>query len=501
MPELGSRVREVILREQLFEKGDMVIVAVSGGADSLALLHTLNALKGEESLPFSIYVAHLNHGLRGRAAREDAAFVREEARRLGLPCTIGEVDTHAFSRSRGLSLEDGARRLRYRFLLQLAQRTGATRVAVGHHRDDQVETLLMNFLRGTGLEGLAGMKFKRPLDEGITLVRPMLEVSREEIERFCRGKGLTPCLDESNLNTVFTRNRIRLQLLPLLEEEFNPGIRRGLQRLSRLLSLDRDFLEIAAAAALTRLLFKEEEHYLVLDGKALLLEHGALQGRMLRLAIRRLLGTVPREVSQYHVRTILKLMLKGSPHGVLHLPGGLRVSRSYDNLTLFYRELPPGSCFVPLTFTVPGEVTLPGTKLGLRATLLPPEKLQWPPDGEKEAFLDFDRVQLLCRGEKEGVKQGERAGEKALSPAAGKLELLVRTRLSGDRFHPLGAPGRRKLKSYLIDQKVPRVEREGIPLVIAGDEIIWVAGRQISHCCRITSQTKQALLLQLERRE
>lgn len=481
MPEFTGRVREVILREQLIEKEDVVIVAVSGGADSLALLHTLNEIKGEENLPFFIYVAHLNHGLRGRAAREDAAFVREEARRLGLPCTIAEVDTHTFSRSRGLSLEDGARQLRYRFLWQLAGRTGAARVAVGHHRDDQAETLLMNFIRGTGLDGLAGMKYKRPLDEGVTLIRPLLEVSREEVEHFCRGKDLLPRLDESNLNTVFTRNRIRIQLLPLLEREFNPGVRRALQRLSRLLALDREYMEIAAAAALIRLLYKEDEHFLVLDGKALLLEHEALQGRILRLAIRRLLGTVPREIGHHHVRTILKLLLEGSPHGVLHLPGGLRISRSYDNLTLFYREPPAGSRFLPLSLTVPGEVPLPGGKYLLRALFLPVEKLQWPPDVEKEAFLDLERVQQLCR---EDMQRG-------------KLELQVRTRLSGDRFHPLGAPGRRKLKSYLIDCKIPRAEREGLPLVIAGDEIVWVVGRQISHRCRITSQTKQALLLRL----
>ncbi len=485
MSEFCSSIRDVMVREHLIEKEDLIVVAVSGGADSLALLHILHRLKGDQTLPFSLYVAHLNHGLRGRAAREDAAFVREEARRLGLPCTVGEVDTRAFSRNRGLSLEDGARRLRYRFLVQLAQRTGATRVAVGHQRDDQVETLLLNLMRGTGLDGLAGMKYKRRLDEGVTLIRPLLELSREEVERYCRESKLNPRLDETNLHNDFTRNRIRLQLIPLLEHEFNPKVRRGLQRLSHLLTLDRDFLEREADACLSRLLLKEdehEEHYLVLDGKGLLEEHEALQGRILRLAIRRLLGTVLRNISQFHVRTVLDLLREGSPHGVLHLPGGLRVSRSYDNLTLYYREPPRAGQFVPLSLSVPGAVSLPVTGIRLKATLFSPEKLKWPPDGKKEAYLDFDQV----------------LDKKKHSPVNGKLDLVVRSRLSGDRFHPLGAPGRRKLKSYLIDQKVPRTERELIPLVVAGEEIIWVAGRQISHQCRITPQTKQALVLQLE---
>ncbi len=485
MSDLCSSIQDVIIREQLIEKEDLIIVAVSGGADSLVLLHILYRLKEEQTLPFSLYVAHLNHGLRGRAARGDAAFVREETRRLGLPCTVGEVDTIAFSRTRSLSLEDGARRLRYRFLVQLAQRTGATRVAVGHQRDDQVETLLLNLMRGTGLDGLAGMKYKRRLDEGITLIRPLLELSREEVERYCRESKLTPRLDETNLYDDFTRNRVRLQLIPMLEQAFNPRVRRGLQRLSRLLTLDRDFLEREAGAGLSRLLFKEdghEEHYLVLDGKGLLAEHEALQGRILRLAMRRLLGTVPRDISQFHVRTVLDLMGEGSPHGVLHLPGGLRVSRSYDNLTLYYREPPRARQFVPVTLSVPGAVRLPGAGVMLKASLFSPEKLKWPPDGKKEAYLDFDQV----------------LDQKKHHSVNGKLDLVVRSRLSGDRFHPLGAPGRRKLKSYLIDQKVPRSERELIPLVVAGEEIIWVAGRQISHRCRITPQTKQALVLQLE---
>ena len=483
MSEVYSKIRDVIIGEQLIEKEDLIIVAVSGGADSLVLLHILYRLKEEKIIPFSLYIAHLNHGLRGPAARADADFVRNEARRLGVPCSVGEVDARAFSRNQKLSLEDGARKLRYRFLVQLAQRIGAVRVVVGHQRDDQVETLLHNLLRGTGLDGLTGMKSKRFLDEGITLIRPMLGVGREEIERYCRDKEIIPRLDETNLNTDFTRNRIRLELLPLLEQKFNPRVRHGLQRLSHLLTLDRDFLELMSEAGLSRLLFKEEEHCLMLDGKALLDEHEALQGRILRLAVRRLLGTVPRDMGSIHVRTVLDLMQNGSPHGMLYLPGGVRVSRSYDNLTLYDCEQPcTAANFLPLTLAVPGEVSLTGTGLSLKASLSAPDKLNFPPDGEKEAFLDFEQV----------------LGQMKAPPATGNVDLVVRPRLPGDRFHPLGAPGRRKLKSYLIDQKIPRAEREVIPLVVAGEEIIWVAGRQISHRCRITSQTRQALVLQLE---
>jgi tRNA(Ile)-lysidine synthase len=323
--ELCSSVQDVIIREQLIDKEDLIIVAVSGGADSLALLHLLYSLKGEEILPFSLYVAHLNHGLRGRAAREDAAFVREEARRLGLPCTVGEVDARAFSRNRRLSLEDGARRLRYRFLVQLAQRTGATRVAVGHQCDDQVETLLLNILRGTGLDGLAGMQNKRPLDEGITLIRPLLELSREEVERYCRESKLTPAL----MKPIFTVNLHVIasgcSLFPCWSMNSTPGCAAACSAYPSCSHWTVILCKGRLPPACPDLLLKEDEHgehYLVLDGKGLLEEHEALQGRILRLAVRRLLGTVPRDISQFHVRTVLDLLRDGSPHGMLHLPGG-----------------------------------------------------------------------------------------------------------------------------------------------------------------------------------
>lgn len=489
MPDVCGKIGKVILQKELISENELVLVAVSGGADSLALLHVLYRLREDKRLPFALYIGHLNHGLRGSGARADAAFVRKEAQRLGVPCSVGAADARAFSRKHRLSLEDGARRLRYYYLLQLARRIGATRVAVGHHRDDQVETLLMNIIRGTGLDGLAGMKPKRILDQGITLIRPLLEVKREEIELFCRQMNITPQHDETNLETGFLRNRIRLQLLPRLEKEFNPGVRSALQRLARLMAVDRDFLEKESLKALQRLLVEESEHYLVLDGRALGREHEALQGRVLRQGVQRLLGFVPRNMGQYHVRTILKLMQEGTPHAMLYLPGGLRASRSYDNLILYQRRQPFISPFQPVKLTIPGELHLPGTELKLKTVLTSPQQLKWPPDGLKEAFLDYDRVLLLAAGEDQNKQ----------TVFQERPVLTVRNRLPGDRFSPLGAPGSRKLKKYLIDQKVPAEAREGLPLVLAGEEIIWVAGRQISQRCRVTPETRQVLVLRLEK--
>lgn len=485
---LQESIKKLILGKRLIEDGDLLIVAVSGGVDSLSLLHILNALREDGFLSFSLFVAHLNHGLRGKSAREDAEFVCREAQKMGLPCRVSTVDSAAYARRRGLSLEDAARRLRYRFLQQLAKRTGASRIAVGHTREDQVETLLLNFLRGTGLAGLTGMKMERKIGtEGLYLIRPLLKTSREALERYCREKDLSPRWDETNLETHFLRNKIRLKLLPFLEKEYNPNLRQNMEHLAELLFFDHDFLQGVAARHFSRLLLKEEADRLELDGQALLAEHEALQGRILRLAVNRLIGATPREIGYNQIRAILNLAQKGSPHGRLHLPFGLEVARSYARLKIYLRKKTPSRVLVPFRLTIPGEKALPGKNVFLQAELLPPQKVIWPP-GRKEAYLDYDQVLELLQCKIQAVSVNT------------PVELQVRARRAGDYFYPLGAPGKKKLKKYFIDQKIPWEERGQIPLVLAGEEIIWVAGKQLSHSCRVTEETERILVLRLLQR-
>jgi tRNA(Ile)-lysidine synthase len=486
MANLLEHVRKVILKENLIESGDLVIVAISGGADSLSLLHILERLKREKFLDFSLHAAHLNHGMRGDSARKDAEFVRREARKMGIPCTIGEVDVEAFRKQRKLSPEDAARRLRYRFLEQLAERIGASSIAAGHTMDDQAETLLINFLRGTGLDGLSGIKVKRSLGDGeLFLFRPLLKISKKEIEAYCRENSLSPRFDETNLDARFLRNKIRLELLPYLEREFNPDLRRGLFRLSGLLSEDRDFLENAASESLSRIISREEMYYLELEGEKLLEEHEALQGRILRLAICRVTGSVPREVGYNHIRAILQLYRTGTPHGLLNLPGGLEVSKRYNTLIILLKKLQRKGHLTSFSLPVPGRENIPGGEQVLQAELTSPNQLSWPPDERKEAYLDYEKVLGLLRG------------KDRLQSKKDYSKLLVRPRRDGELFHPLGAPGRKKLNKYFIDHKIPMKERDSIPLVTAGNEIIWVVGKQISHNCRVTEETKKVLVLKI----
>ncbi len=488
------KVARFVEEKGLIKTGETVLVAVSGGADSLALLHVLEGLAKDPSPPFfKLHVAHLDHGLRGRAGQNDARFVSRCARKLGLSFSMGRVDAEAYRRRHGLSLEAAARQLRYLFLQQTAAKIGAGKVAVGHNRDDQVETVLMNFLRGAGLEGLSGMKPRRRLGEAnCFLIRPLLDCSRMEIETFCSVLQLRPRLDETNRELCFHRNRLRLELLPHLERKHNPRLRESILRLTKILERENDYLEKLAAGQLQQLLLGEDaaRKSVHLQPAGFCQAHPALQARMIRLASARLHGAFPRDLDFGHIEQIMRLCCRpGQGSGELHLPAGLRAVLRPGRLTLTLQQGTRGPSFTPVPLPVPGTAVLPELSLKVVSGRKKPGRLSWPPDPRKEAFLDYRRVFAL--------RSGHERQESSSAGDGSTLELLVRPRREGDRFYPLGAPGSKKLKDYYVDKKIPREERDGIPLVVAGETIIWVAGYQVSELCRVTEETAEVLVLRL----
>lgn len=489
MLALDKKVKELILKENLIDSGDKLIVGVSGGVDSLSLLHVLKKLKDEAVITFSLHAAHLNHGLRGTVAEEDAYFVRRECKKLGVPCSVGQVDTEEYRKKRGLSTEDSARRLRYLFLQEIAGRVGASRIAVGHNLDDQVETVLLNFLRGAGLDGLTGMKTIRRLGRGdIFLIRPLLESSREEIEAYSKEHGLSPRFDETNLQQNYRRNRVRRELLPYIKEHFNSNFDNAAYRMARLIDQDRDFLEKTAYFCFREIVTEEKTSSIALGIKKLLKYHRAVQRRILRLAVRKILGFVPWEIGAAHIDAILDLCQKEKPHGMLNLSFGIKAYRNYGKLTVSLGGREPTDSLPEVTFNVPSTVELHQTGIKLTAEITTPDEIICPPDNKKEAYLDYDKVSELAR-----VKQEEQAKGEMYEG----LQLTIRARSPGDRFHPLGAPGKKKLKDFFIDRKIPLEERDRIPLVAAGQEIIWIAGVEINHYCQIAPGTKRVLRLEL----
>ncbi|MGB9661719.1 MAG: tRNA lysidine(34) synthetase TilS [Moorellaceae bacterium] len=457
MESVLDRVRQTIDRYGLLTKGDTVVVGVSGGPDSLALLHCLLLLREEYGV--DLHVAHLNHLLREEAAAREAAFVRELAAGWGLPVTVAARDVRAYQRKRKLSLEEAAREVRYRFLYEVAEKVGAGKIAVGHQADDQAETVLLNLLRGSGLTGLKAMVPRRD-----RIIRPLLFVTRAEIESYCREKGLTPCWDLSNLDTAYRRNKIRHELLPLLAREYNPGIVLALARTAAILAEENELLEEIAGKALAQITLEQGRGFIKIDGKGFSALGAAVQRRVLRQVVLRLGGGAGFE----HIETLRVMISTGA--GSLTLPGGLKVQVEEEEAR--FARVGEEETWAPVfsyPLRVPGITLLPEISRRIRAELAPPpENPVCPP---YEAWLDRDRLQGA---------------------------LVVRNWLPGDRFRPLGMKGTKKLQDLFVDAGIPAAERRRLPVVLCGENIVWVAGVRMAEEFKITPSTREALHLVLE---
>ncbi len=449
--------------------GRRIIAAVSGGPDSMALLLLLERLRA--SLDLQLHVAHADHGLRGDESREDARFVEDAARGLGLPVTIGRLDVNALRAERHLSLEEAAREARYAFLVETAAGCGASAIAVGHTADDQAETLLMRLLRGSGAAGLAGMAAVSSLPGGrsgerIALVRPLLDFAMAETRAYCRLRGVTPREDSSNSDLALTRNRVRLELLPLLER-YNPRIRDALLRLGASAALDHDFLSQAADEARGRLSADAEQGVVSISRAGFRALHPALQRHVLRLAYREVAGTA-KELSHRHVEDMVRLS-GGRTGARLALPGGLAFEVGYDELRLAAAGVRPESA-QPIAGE--NELTIPGeTRVGAWRVLaeLAAPAAEPPAGGPLRVALDAERV-------------------------GGGLH--VRSRRPGDRINPLGMAGARNVQDVMVDARTPAADRDGVPLVVSERGVVWVVGHRMAHWARVRVDTQRVLLLE-----
>lgn len=457
-----GKVKRFITENSLLTEGDKVVLAVSGGPDSLCLLYLLHSLAAD--LKISLIVAHMNHGLRPEAQFE-AEGVGKIAAALSLPFELLEVDIPSYKKAYGLSEEMAGRQARYRFLFDVASRNGAAKIALGHHLDDQAETVLMNVLRGTGVDGLAGILPIRT-QAGVQLIRPLLCLRRSEVDAFCRDQGLQPYTDSSNLETNYTRNKLRHQLIPYLEEHYNPRVKEALFGLAALAAADRAYLQKMARRSYFELAKIGHKETTIGQADFLLLP-GALQGRVLRLALHRYLGD--KQIGRKHIQELLSFVKSAKTGQQLLLPGGAAAILAYNQLILGRRIKRDQAGFEAIKLQVPGKVIVPGRVIIASRLIDKNDIAAWPPS-RFQAYLDYD----------------------SLPPGP----LQVCPRLAGIRFHPQGAAGSKKLKEFLIDQKVPAYQRDRVPLVMVGGKIIWVAGLRIADSYKVTEQTKRVLLLE-----
>lgn len=457
-----KKVYAFIHKFNMLSPEDLVLVGVSGGPDSVALLHVLWSMR--EELQISLAVAHLNHMFRGEEARTDARMVEELAATLGLPVYVEQFDVPAYRERTGMSAQEAARKVRYQFFEHLARQLEASRVALGHHADDQAETILLNFLRGSGLSGLKGIPpIRHPY------IRPLLDVRRREIAAYCRHHRLPVREDASNRKPIYTRNRIRLQLIPSLEQGYNPRLVNALVNLGHICREEDAYLEEEAERVYEREV-KEEGRRLAFPVDGLLSCPVALRRRVLRRAWCRMTGA-KRDLSCHQVEALLGLLESSAGGKNVVLPRGVRAAREGPFLRLWTNDDAQPVPFYCYPLVVPGITYIAEIDKSIFARVFLARDAGDPRQlSRREALLDYETI-----------------------PGP----MMVRRRMEGDRFRPLGLAGTTKLKKFLINHRIPREERDRLPLVVAGDDILWVGGLRLAEPFKVTGRTRKCLYLQM----
>src|SRR5215510_3841055 len=466
---LQDRVKKTIEKHQMIMPGDGLLVTVSGGPDSVALLHLLCSFR--EDLRLRLEVAHLQHGIRGVEAQEDAKFVAELVAKLRLPLHLKETDLPRIRSAAGKgNLEALARAERYRFFAAVARERKLGKVATAHTQDDQAETVLMWLLRGSGLKGLGGMPLVHPLDGAnvepasrLLVVRPLLYVSRAEIEAYLKEKDLTFRLDRSNQDVSFLRNWIRLKLIPQLKEKIDGNLLTRLAQQAELIRQEDDLMDDLARAALDEMRTAEG-----INRGSLLSHSKAMQRRLVRLWIEATRGHL-RGLDFQHVESLLDLIADGPPQGRLSIPGGWQLVKEYENLKLDKQSRKMGQqcpCY-SYNLRFGEDLLIHEAGLTIQSLEISPSLARLP-DNFMEAVFDIA----------------------SLTP-----DLTLRNFRRGDRFQPLGMAGHKKVKELFIEKKVPLAVRASLPLLVLGDEVIWIPGYGRSEHGKVTLATKAILHL------
>lgn len=449
------------------QPGDKIVVGVSGGADSVCLLHLLRQLSSHQ---FTLHVAHLNHGFRPEAAQE-AAFVQRLCDQWGVPATLSSLPVPRICKERHLSKQEGAREVRYAFLKEVAGATGARWIALGHTADDQAETFLMRLLRGSGSQGLGAIPRMR---DGM-IIRPLLSISRKQIVDELSREQIPFIEDPSNEQEIYLRNRVRHRLLPLLEE-YNPKVKEAFFRESELLQEENDFLTRYTEEMIPRLGVEKKKTSVSFDLERLRSLHPALQRRIVRWGLDQLHPGL-KGIGFHHIETVLLKALAGRTGKAYPLPHRLWVEKGYTQLVLRKepsKEEQPAASFQSarpetILFPSPDPIDLP--EWGLRLSVsLHRNRENRPAFSTCAASFDFDRI---------------------------SNPLTLRRWRTGDYFVPAGMGGKhKKLQDLFVDAKVPKSQRASIPLLTCPEGILWVVGLRIDDRFRATEKSKEVLIVE-----
>lgn len=458
---LLDKVRKTISEQNMIKAREHIVIGVSGGHDSITLLHILNQLSID--MNFKLHIAHINHGIRGAESDGDEAYVAQLAAKLKIPFYSKKVNMDEYAKANKLSSEEAGREIRYSFFRELInEKLGSGKIAVAHNRNDQAETVLMRLMRGTGIDGLCGINYVNG-----DIIRPLLNISRGEIEEYCRVSGLNPRIDKTNFENIYARNKVRLELIPYIEQNFNPNLIDTLWRLTATVKRDAEYLNKIADAEYKRIGIGEAAECIMLNNVEFKALDTSIKYRVLRIGISKLLGSLE-GISEIQLSRAVALSEKAKTGKSVNIIRGIVAKLSYDKLSL---EKSEKTREISYNYKIGFNQTLklPELKGSLRSEVLNIEDVFFEKNDKYMKYFDYDDI-------KEGI--------------------YVRSRLPGDKVQLNGMSGRKKLKDYYIDEKIPKGKREQIPILEIDGEIAWIIGYRLGEKAKLKPSTKRVLILE-----
>lgn len=465
-----KKVLSYIKDNNLIQPSDKILVALSGGPDSMCLLNMLFKLKDE--LNISIGAAHVNHLLRGEDSFKDEEYVINVCKEMDIPCFVKRVDINKYSKENKLSSEMAGRNVRYGFFDEILKNNGFNKIATAHNANDQAETILFRLMRGTGLEGLGGIKVSRDNE----VIRPILCLKRSEVEEYIQSNNINPRIDKTNFEKVYNRNKIRLDILPYIKENFNEDIVETLNRMSTLLQKDNNFIEKIARDSYNKYCKKYKDYFIL--KKEIFKEEDSIVTRVIRILITEF-SKSNYDFEMKHIYNIISLSKKESGK-IIDLPNKIYAENIYGDIYIKNRMKEEKKAYK-------NEYEVRINKNNVLNNVI-----------EFEEYL----VQFsLLKNDRNNIDLKHDNLVKYFDFDKIDSEILIRKRKDGDKFIPLGMNGSKKIKDIFIDMKIPKDDRDNIPIMCFDKEIAWIIGVRVSNIYKITKNSKNILKVVVTRKE
>jgi len=462
--EIIEKAAQTIRKYFMLAEGDHVLAALSGGPDSVCLLTILNKLKAEYSVVLS--AAYINHGLRPDEAPLEIDFCKKLCSSLNIPISIKAVDVKLCAKNLKLSKQEAARQLRYEALEGIALDISANKLAFGHNADDQAETILMRLIRGSGPTGLSGIPPVRKTNiRNLQIIRPLIEIEKAAIEKFLSTEKITFVVDSSNLKDDNIRNRIRHFIVPEIKK-INNGFIETISKISDIFRDEERYFEMLVTKTLMKLITRKTEDAIELFSAPMEGMDTAILRKVIRRSIDETKGLCG--IGFAHIEDIINLIKSGKSGDRIFLPQNIRAVKGYSTLTITSKKPPVLALY---TIDSPGEIALKESSVVLKISAKEIDEIKDYGNGKNSAVIDFGKI---------------------------NFPLLIRPRMPGDYFYPIGFGKKKKLQDFFVNEKIPRDERDAIPLIISNGNIVWIAGLRLDDRYKVEKDTKRILQLEIK---